>query len=81
MRQYVLHPDDTLRSIARDTYYVYNDQGDEDENRVALVVREILKRNKNIRTLFSPPDKLIALQSNQLAAIVNQPLKFEDDKY
>lgn len=57
MRSYKLRNCDTLRQIARTKYYVYDDQGEEDEDRVKTVVREIIKWNPDYLTHFQSASK------------------------
>jgi hypothetical protein len=52
MRSYQVREKDTLWSIAHDLYYVYDDQGDIDRERVATVLRELLKCNWSCASLF-----------------------------
>src|SRR6266540_6032151 len=65
MRQDRIQVGDTLQSIAIRNYYVYDDQGKLDEDRIKSVAGELIKWNTNLLQ-FPPRDQSDLLQARWL---------------
>lgn len=75
MRLYKLSPNDTLYKIACKKYYVYDDQGDEDSERVAIVAREIVKWNQCLSALLETNNAATQIKRDDMRYILGVPLQ------